>query len=105
MNVFLKGTLYQNIETEIDHTKGNHEIQVTDDFLLKKGIYTVNSSHHQAVKIPGKGLEVFCMAKDSIIEGFYLKGHPFFVGVQWHPERHSEEASQRIWQSFAKKIQ
>ncbi|MGB9821831.1 MULTISPECIES: gamma-glutamyl-gamma-aminobutyrate hydrolase family protein [Thermodesulfovibrio] len=104
MNVFLGGTLWQNIETDINHTEGDHEIQVIDDFLLKKGIYRVNSSHHQAVKTPGKGLEIFCMAKDKVIEGVYLKGHPFFIGVQWHPERDCSEASWKIWQSFSKKI-
>lgn len=104
MNVFLQGNLYQNIETEIDHTGGSHEIQVIDNFLMKRGIYVVNSSHHQAVKTPGKGLEIFCRAKDGIIEGFYLKDYPFFVGVQWHPERDFSEASRIIWQSFAKRI-
>lgn len=104
MNVFFQGTLYQNIETEIDHTKGSHEIKVVDDFLIKKDVYVVNSSHHQAVKSLGRGLEIFCMAGDGVVEGFYLKGHPFFVGVQWHPERDFSEASLSIWQSFAKKI-
>lgn len=104
MNVFLGGTLYQNLKTEINHTEGFHEIDVFNDFPLQKGIYTVNSYHHQAVKTLGKGLEIFCKAKDGVIEGFYLKGHPFFVGVQWHPERDSTEASLMIWQSFIKKI-
>lgn len=104
MNVFLGGTLYQNIETEIDHTSGYHEITVFDSFLLRKGDYTVNSFHHQAIKILAKELEILCMAKDGIIEGFYLKEHPFFVGVQWHPERDSGEASLMLWQAFIKKI-
>lgn len=104
MNVFSGGTLWQNIETGIDHTGGFHEIYVIDDFLLKKGTYKVNSSHHQAVKTLGRGFEIFCIAKDGVIEGVYLKGHPFFVGVQWHPERDSSEASLRIWQSFIKRI-
>lgn len=104
MNILLGGTLYQDLKTDINHTEGFHEIEVFKDFPLRKGIYTVNSSHHQAVKKLGEGLEIFCRSKDGITEGFYLKGHPFFVGVQWHPERDSAEASLMIWQSFIKKI-
>ncbi len=36
MNIFLGGNLYQDIETKIKHTSGNHEVQVTDNFYLKK---------------------------------------------------------------------
>jgi len=73
------GTLYQNLETEINHTSNDHGIRVIDDFILNKGEFTVNSSHHQAIKSIGEGLEIFCMAKDGVIEGFYLKGHPFLL--------------------------
>ncbi|MCS7214751.1 MAG: type 1 glutamine amidotransferase [Thermodesulfovibrio sp.] len=104
MNVFLGGTLYQNIETEIKHTSGNHQIQVIDNFLINKGNYTVNSYHHQAIKTLGNRLEIFCIAEDRIIEGVYLKEYPFFVGVQWHPERHRGEISLSLWKSFAKSI-
>ncbi len=104
MNVFFGGTLYQNLKTEINHEEGFHEVEIFKSFPLKKGIYTVNSSHHQAVKVLGEDLEAFCKSKDGIIEGFYLKKHPFFVGVQWHPERDSGEASLMLWQSFIKKI-
>lgn len=104
MNIFLGGSLYQNIETNIKHQSCNHEVQIIDDFLFKKGQYTVNSSHHQAIKVLGKGLQIFCTALDKVIEGVYLKDHPFFVGVQWHPERHNGEISLHLWNSFAKKI-
>ncbi|GAB6182709.1 gamma-glutamyl-gamma-aminobutyrate hydrolase family protein [Thermodesulfovibrio hydrogeniphilus] len=102
MNVFFGGTLYQHIE---GHSQCHHEIEIFEDFPLKKGIFTVNSSHHQAVKDIGKGLKVFCKALDGIIEGFYLEDHPFFVGVQWHPERDEGEISKTLWQNFAKTIQ
>lgn len=104
MNVFLGGTLLQDIKTEIDHKKGNHEIEVFKPFPIEKGIYMVNSSHHQAVKDVGRELEIFCISKDGVIEGVYHKKHPFFVGVQWHPERDFSSASVSIWQSFSKKI-
>jgi len=39
----------------------------------------------------------------ELLEGFYLKGSSFFVGVQWHPERHPGKASLVLWQSFQKR--
>jgi len=104
INIFLKGSLYQNIETSLNHKEGLHKIEIFDDFPLQKGIFTVNSSHHQAVKRLGEGLKPFCKSEDGIIEGIYLKHHPFFVGVQWHPERDSSEVSNLLWQNFIKRI-
>lgn len=45
----------------------------------------VNSTHHQAVDDPG-ALRVLARADDGVIEAVHLPGHPFCVGVQWHPE-------------------
>jgi len=92
LNVVHGGTLFQDIEYQVqkasDHRKGMHEIEVID--LLRGdhwNEYTVNSSHHQAVKEVGDGLTVFAVAGDGIIEGIYKRGYTFCVGVQWHPER------------------
>ncbi len=45
----------------------------------------VNSTHHQAVDLPG-AFEVCAVAPDGVIEGVYAPGHRFALGVQWHPE-------------------
>src|SRR4030088_464326 len=48
----------------------------------------VNSSHHQAVDRLGDGLEVEAWGKtDDIIEQMRLRGYPFALAVQYHPER------------------
>lgn len=49
---------------------------------------SVNSSHHQAIDRLGQGLEVeaWCTS-DDIIERVRLRGYPFVIGVQYHPER------------------
>jgi putative glutamine amidotransferase len=45
----------------------------------------VNSTHHQAIDQQG-GLTPVAWAPDAVIEAAVLLGHPFAIGVQWHPE-------------------
>ena len=45
-----------------------------------------HSSHHQAVTNSG-GLEVLALSPDGVIEAVADPVRPFYVGVQWHPER------------------
>jgi len=96
LNVFFGGTLYQDIASqlavEINHKKDYHVIVITENRFLEKGTFSVNSTHHQAVKDPGKNLSPFAHSPDNLIEAFYLKDYDFLVGVQWHPERLVEEA-------------
>jgi putative glutamine amidotransferase len=52
----------------------------------------VNSSHHQAVAEPGRGLRVVARAADGIVEAIESTDPTRFVlGVQWHPERMDAE--------------
>jgi len=44
------------------------------------------SWHHQAVDRLGEGLRVVAHAPDGVIEAVELDGHPWLLGVQWHPE-------------------
>ncbi len=46
----------------------------------------VNSTHHQAVRGPVPGLRVTGRAPDGVVEAVEIEGHPFALGVQWHPE-------------------
>jgi putative glutamine amidotransferase len=59
----------------------------------------VNSSHHQAVAIPGKDLRITAHASDGTVEGVEWTGDPnWVVGVQWHPERmFGDAASERLF--------
>ena len=107
LNVALGGSLYQDVYSQIPgclahqqkHPLGYHAhpVDIAPDSLLRKisGADTilVNSHHHQAVKDSGQGLVVTAHAPDGVIEAFELSEHPFFVGVQWHPER--------LWQTNA----
>jgi putative glutamine amidotransferase len=107
LNVFFGGTLYQDIESqlevEINHKKDYHIIVITENRFFDKGKFSVNSTHHQAVKEPGNNLSPFAYSPDNLIEAFYLKEYDFLVGVQWHPERLLEEAlSLSLFDNFVK---
>lgn len=66
----------------------------------------VNSSHHQAIATPGKGLRVSAHSpEDGVIEAIEnAPGTPggFVLGVQWHPERtyDSSAASRALFSRF-----
>lgn len=91
MNILFGGTLYQDISDQlkdsIDHREDHTVILRDNPILSDLDTLTINSSHHQAVRDLGKGLEVFAVSPDGIIEGIYLREHPFVIGLQWHPER------------------
>lgn len=55
--------------------------------LLSNG--QVNSWHRQAVRNPGS-LRVLARAHDGVIEAVDDPSRPFYLGVQWHPERFAE---------------
>ncbi len=56
----------------------------------------VNSSHHQAVRDPGRGL-VNATAPDGVIEGIEDPSRRFCLGVQWHPEFEIDQGDRRIF--------
>lgn len=106
MNVAAGGTLVQDINSEVD-TEIEHASEPEDrarhDVLIEEGTrlagmladreLNVNSSHHQAIRDVGDGLRVTAHAPDGVIEGLEDPKHPFYVGVQWHPEDMTGESS------------
>ena len=101
MNAALGGTLYQDLPSQRKesclHTQTCpyhypwHVVQVEADTLLSRligeGQLRVNSMHHQAVWQTAPTLLASAMAEDGVIEAVEHPGLPFFLGVQWHPER------------------
>ena len=106
INIAMGGTLYQDIGTQkegaINHREGSHRVQVHDNPFVEAGRYKVNSSHHQAVKQAGSGLNAFAFSPDGIMEAFYSPEYRFLMGVQWHPERMRNAISERVFLSFIK---
>jgi len=108
LNVFLGGSLVQDIPTEVG-TKICHspeEDELPDGSETPDAIHganfssgqvfalagapqaEVNSWHHQSVLEPGRGLRVTARAPDGVIEAVeWADDSNWVVGVQWHPER------------------
>lgn len=74
--------------------------------ILREGEGEVNSAHHQGVERIGDGLIPSARAEtDGTIEALEWAdptGKPFFLAVQWHPERmeFDEPFAGRIFESF-----
>ncbi len=95
------GTLYQDLAADLGITSHQcppprdvpcHTVEVAPGSLLARlaggeGVLQVNSSHHQAVREPGRGVAVTARAPDGVVEAIELPELPFALGVEWHPER------------------
>lgn len=105
MNVYFGGSLYQDIDVQlpvaINHKNGYHTVVITENRFLMPGVFSVNSSHHQAIKTVGEGLSSIARADDHIIEAICREDLRFIVGVQWHPERMpKDDISRNLFQLF-----
>ena len=82
INVFLGGSLYQNIP---GHNGGEHLVKSSGGFFNDS--FTVNSFHHQAIKYLAKDLVILAKSTDELelIEAIRHKKLPM-IGCQWHPE-------------------
>ena len=90
LNIYFGGTLHQHIPTAPLHTEDKaHDITVEADSVLYRlygdEIITVNSAHHQAVKVLGRDLRATAHWQ-GMVEALEHEKLPIF-GVQWHPER------------------
>lgn len=94
LNILFGGSLHQHIETAHIHRADENGDKVHPVIAEKESIlsglygerFSVNSSHHQAIKVIGEGLRVTLRSEEGVIEGFEHEHLPV-LGVQWHPER------------------
>ena len=116
MNVACGGSLYQDLPAQVDHVlqhrqttpavQLSHSVSIAPNSLLNRIVkhtrMRVNSSHHQSVKAVGHPLIASATAPDGIVEAIEHPTHPFFLGLQWHPEflfeRHP--LHRRLFQTF-----
>jgi putative glutamine amidotransferase len=101
MNVEFGGTLLQHIEEDLpgalphedepEDTSPDHEIRIEPGTLLSRAACAesaiVNSYHHQSIDHVAAGFRVAAKSPDGIVEAIERTDHPFYLGVQWHPER------------------
>jgi len=87
LNVFLGGSLYQDIYEAGFHHLGVHNVTMTSigQTIFKREVVYTNSMHHQAVKELGGGTDVVGVHPDGTVESIYNAGL-HWLGVQWHPE-------------------
>jgi putative glutamine amidotransferase len=65
--------------------------------------FEVNSLHHQGLEKLAPVLQPVAYSPDALIEGIELPGHPFAIGVQWHPEwLQAHEAQRLLFQALIK---
>lgn len=116
MNVYFGGTLHQDIVdiSRCKHSDFKNRADSTHSVNLVPGTKLhailgadscpVNSIHHQAADRIAEGLTVSAVSEDGIVEGLERADHPFFVGVQWHPEHMGGKSAQqrRIFDAFVK---
>ncbi len=107
MNVALGGTLFVDVPDEfepqgalrLEHRQtpphprheATHPVDLKDGSLLARLLGTrmtpTNSMHHQALRRIAHDLVTTAHTRDGIVEAVEARSnHPFYLGVQWHPE-------------------
>lgn len=117
INVALGGTLYTDIGDQksgalrhdcypdLPRDYMAHEVKI-DPASALASIFggeriQVNSLHHQGIQQVAGMLQPVAQAPDGLVEAVELPGHPFGLGVQWHPECLPEHEEQRaLFHSF-----
>ena len=115
LNVALGGTLIQDIPSLVGtahHSQTalppstTHHVELTANCALTRIFGTqkvdVNSYHHQAVDKVAPALQVIGRSEEGIVEAVEQTDHPFLIGVQWHPERITDNSNvhRRLFESF-----
>lgn len=124
-NVALGGTLIEDLRDELrerytvehrqveelglsrsDYAPG-HDVMVRGGSglarIMQRTSFPTNSLHHQAIATLGDGLAMVGRTSDGVIEAVEATfEHPFFIGVQWHPEDlRGDAAAQTLFRALS----
>lgn len=119
LNVALGGSLYQDLDSQhasgIQHlsegvmrTQVVHRVNVDAGSRMAEVLGTcefgVNSLHHQAIKVVGKGVRVSGRAEDGVAELLEVPEYRFVMAVQCHAEEiyRDEPVCTRLFGAFVK---
>ncbi len=105
MNVTLGGTLHQDIGHFYSEETSNvrsilprKSVTLAEGSLLRQILGTtncnVNALHDQSIKELGNDVTVSAREPSGVIQGIEKADHPYFIGVQWHPEYIPQSAAQ-----------
>jgi putative glutamine amidotransferase len=115
LNVALGGTLVEHLPDEVGDevvhraappgaTQHTITLEPASQLaqILKQTEVTAASWHHQAIRQVAPGLKVVAWAADGTIEAVEMPGHPWLIGVQWHPELTAEDdpGQQRLFEAL-----
>ena len=117
MNVAFGGTMYQDLKENSAYGRHKntsaprwlpvHKVKLQKDTLLweicQRSTLGVNSLHHQAVHTLPENATVCAVAADGLVESLsFAGGHPFTLGVQWHPEmmQSRSQVQRKIFMAF-----
>lgn len=101
MNVHRGGSLHQFLpelqrsgvleHRKLELTNRRHPARLDPASALAQRLgkvdLNVNTSHKQSMDKIGRGLRIIATAPDGVIEGLEDPSLPFFLALQWHPER------------------
>lgn len=117
INVALGGTLIEHVPDDVgeeilhrapQRSPTEHQIQVEPGTclaaIMQAREFPAASWHHQAIRRPAANLRVAATAPDGTIEAVECPGHPWLVGVQWHPEltADSDTIQQRLFDALVR---
>ena len=95
VNVWLGGDLIQDLDSALAHFHGGgkedrvHSIRAEEGTLLYRlygPVFSVNSTHHQALGRLGDGLTTAARSEGGVVEAVEHRSLPL-ISVQFHPER------------------
>jgi putative glutamine amidotransferase len=100
LNVYFGGSLHQDLPrhrpSQVTHRQAEVRQQATHDVSIQRGTHlaaalsattaATNSVHHQGIDRLADRLRAAAYTEDGLVEGVEIDGHPFALGVQWHPE-------------------
>jgi putative glutamine amidotransferase len=100
MNIYNGGSLHPHLPDTISDMHRSDGGATSHDIIVLKSQevlpykvgshWRVVSHHHQGISQLGDDLEVWAISPDGLYEGIRHSDtltYPYYVGVQWHPER------------------
>ena len=106
MNVAMGGSLHQDIGHFYTEDTNNirsilprKTITVSAQNTLHRYLRTeccqVNALHRQSINQLGANIVVSAFETNGVVQAIEMQGHPFFLGVQWHPEYMPQSSTQQ----------